>query len=435
MRYVSTRSLEGPRISLSDAILSGLAEDGGLYVPSKMPAFAVSDFEDRESLTDVAVRLLTPFLAGDQLAPSLAAMCHEALDFPVHLRPTPELSAGTFMLELFHGPTAAFKDVGARFLAGCFERMVADDERPLTVLVATSGDTGGAVAAALDGRANVRVVVLYPEGMVSKRQEKQLTCWGANVKALRVRGPFDACQKVVKAAFQDADLRHRYRLTSANSINIGRLLPQVAYHAAAALWCQRQTGAVPAFIVPTGNLGNALAAIWAKALGFPIRHVRLATNANRTIPDYLTTGEWSPSETIPTLASAMDVGDPSNMERLRVLYPDVDALRADVSADFVTDADIRARIRSDFEASGDVWCPHTATAREVYARLSVAEREAGPWVLVATAHPAKFESIVEPLIGRDVPVPPALEAILERPSRVTGVEADVAAVGKVLAEW
>jgi threonine synthase len=298
--------------------------------------------------------------------------------------------------------------------------------------VATSGDTGGAVAAAFHRRAWVRVVVLYPKGLVSPRQEQQLTCWGDNVLSLRVDGTFDDCQRLVKEAFQAPALNSRHRFSSANSINIGRLLPQMAYYAASSLEIARRGGINPSYIIPAGNLGNACAALWARAVGFPLGRIILAHNINRTVPDFLETGQWQPRSSIPTLASAMDVGNPSNMERIRAAYPTLPVLRHQLSADSVDDATIRSRIGEDFMKYGREWCPHTATAAEVYARLSPAERRDRPWVLVATAHPAKFNEIVEPLIGKAVAIPASLQQLLNLPQHRVDVPPTLAALAAAI---
>ncbi|HEX6999266.1 MAG TPA: threonine synthase [Gammaproteobacteria bacterium] len=435
MRFHSTRGSE--QQDLVGAILTGLAADGGLFVPDELPRFDRGALRG-ETFPQIAAELLAPFFEGSELEDALPDICADALDFPLPLRPlTP--GGALSVLELFHGPTAAFKDVGARFLAAAMERALAlrgrDDGRPLTILVATSGDTGGAVAAAFHGRRGIRVGVLFPSGQVSPRQRHQLTCWGDNVRAFEVAGSFDDCQALVKAAFTDRALGERHRLSAANSINMGRLLPQVAYHAAGALWHWREHGQAPGSIVPTGNLGNGLACLWARAMGLPIREVVLAVNANRTIPDFLATGEWLPRPSVQTLASAMDVGNPSNMERLRHLLPDFGALRQNVEAYPVDDAAIRETIASGYRRFGEIWCPHTATGFWVYDHLPEARRAAGPWIVSATAHPAKFETIVEPLIGREVPVPPALAALLERPAASTPLEPRLEALARELEQW
>ena len=427
--YVSSRG-QSPAVGFSGALLQGLAPDGGLYVPRTWPQLTAPEFEAAsDDLPGVAARWLAPFLAGDPLAAPLAALAGEAFSFPAPLVPLePRLS----VLELFHGPTAAFKDFGARFLAACVTRLRSGAERALTILVATSGDTGGAVAAAFHERPGVEVAVLFPKGLVSPTQERQLTCWGGNVRSLAVRGTFDDCQRLVKQAFQDEQLQARSLLSSANSINLGRLLPQSVYYAAASLGIWRAHGERTSFIIPSGNLGNALACLWARQVGLPIDAIVLAHNANRAVPDFLANGEWQPRPSIATLASAMDVGNPSNMERLRALHPDLAELRAAVTACSVTDEQIRAQIRAGFERYGQIWCPHTATAAHAYEQLSAAARGLGRWVLVATAHPAKFREIVEPLIGRAVPVPETLTRLFARPAQCVEIDADLGALRDVL---
>lgn len=419
------------RAGFSAALIQGLAPDGGLYVPATWPPLPLAAFEGAASLPEVAPRLLAPFLAGDALAPQLEALAAEALDLPAPLVPL-HSDGRLSVLELFHGPTAAFKDFGARFLAACFARLRSGAARPLTILVATSGDTGGAVAAAFHRRPGIKVAVLFPKGLVSPTQERQLTCWGDNVRSLAVRGTFDDCQRLVKEAFQDPQLRERGALSSANSINLGRLLPQAVYYAATSLAVWREHGAPASFVVPSGNLGNSVACLWARQLGLPIGEVVLAHNANRGVPDFLAGGEWRARASIATLASAMDVGNPSNMERLRALYPQVTQLRGAVSAVSVSDEEIRERIRVGFRTHGQIWCPHTATAAEAWERLPPERRARGHWVLAATAHPAKFREIVEPLIGGTVPVPDTLARLFARPARCAEIDASLAALRAAL---
>ena len=430
MRFQSTRD-PGITAGFAAALAGGLAPDGGLYVPQSWPAIAPEDLDGAPDLPALAARLIGPFAEGDALAASMAPICAEAFSFPA---PVVDLESGRLaVLELFHGPTAAFKDFGARFLAACLARLREPRSRTLTILVATSGDTGGAVAAAFHGRPGIEVVVLFPQGRVSPTQQQQLTCWGGNVRALAVRGTFDDCQRLAKQAFLDRSLRQARDLSSANSINLGRLLPQSVYYAATALALAGAGGEPVSFIIPSGNLGNAMACIWARRLGLPIGEVVLAHNANRAVPEFLGGAPWRPRPSVATLASAMDVGDPSNMERLRALYPDDVQLRGALSACSVDDAAIRARIRADYRRLGRIWCPHTAVAAEAYARLSEARRRAGRWVLVATAHPAKFREIVEPLIEREVAVPASLAELFARPSAYREIEADLGALREALA--
>ena len=432
MRYLSTQGRH--ETDLVGAMLQGLAPDGSLYVPAELPRFDADEIRG-ETVADIGAELLAPFFVDSTLADSLEAICHDALNFPIPLETLATEQGDLAVLELFHGPTAAFKDVGARFLAAAMERALPnldpEDSRPLTILVATSGDTGGAVAAAFHRRRGVRVGVLFPKGQVSPRQQHQLTCWTDNVRSFEVDGSFDECQAMVKAAFTDPDLNARHRLSAANSINVGRLLPQVVYHAAASLWHDRSHGTHANFIVPAGNLGNALACIWARAMGTII----LATNANRTIPDFLATGDWQPRPSIQTLASAMDVGDPSNMERLRHLIPDFGELRGSVEAYPVEDEAIRQQIAKDYGRLGRIWCPHTATAAWAYDQLPQARRTGEPWIIVATAHPAKFDTIVEDIIDASVSVPPELAALLELPAHCEALEPHASSLAGVLDNW
>jgi len=431
LAYASSRN-GAPAVSLSEAIEQGLAPDGGLYMPTTLPTVDVAAFAGLSSLPEIARGALRGFFEGDRLLPFLGDILEAAFNFEAPTTPVLGTPDRLFALELYHGPTAAFKDFGARFLAESLQRLEAGTARPLTILVATSGDTGGAVAAAFHLRRWVRVVVLYPKGLVSPRQEQQLTCWGDNVISLRIDGSFDDCQRLVKEAFVDVKLALKHRFSSANSINIGRLLPQMAYYVASSLEVERRTGAKASYIIPAGNLGNAFAAVWARTLGFPVGRIVLAHNINRTVPDYLQSGDWQPRASIPTLASAMDVGNPSNMERLRTLYPTIALMREQLSAVSVDDATIRARIGEDFMHYGREWCPHTATAAEVYSRLSPEERRAHPWVLVATAHPAKFNEIVEPIIGKPVDVPASLARLLRLPRHFMDLPPTLQAVAAAL---
>lgn len=431
LRFVSSRG-GAPSVTVSEAIAQGLAPDGGLYIPTQLPGVDPAAFSELSRLPEIAARALEGFFAGDRLRSSLAEIADAALDVPAPTTAVAGCPDRLFALELFHGPTAAFKDFGARFLAESLQRLEKRAAAPMTILVATSGDTGGAVAAAFHRRRWVRVVILYPAGLVSPRQEQQLCCWGDNVSSLRVAGTFDDCQRLVKEAFGNPELNRKFRLSSANSINIGRLLPQMSYYAASSLDVRRRTGAKACFIIPAGNLGNAFAALWARALGFPIARIILAHNANRTVPDYLESGAWRPRPSIATLASAMDVGNPSNMERMRALYPSLGEMREQLSADSVDDATIRSRIGEDFMRYGREWCPHTATAAEVYSRLSGSERRDHPWVVVATAHPAKFNEIVEPLIGKKVAVPESLDKLLHLPQHAVDLPPTLAALTEAL---
>lgn len=428
MRFSSTRG-QAPPASLSEALRNGAAPDGGLYMPGEIPAADLAALDPEKPLADFAAELLKPFFAGDALEPELAPICADAFDFPIPLATPDPARPNLHALELFHGPTGAFKDFGARFLMGCFDR-IAGADGPLTVLAATSGDTGGAVGCAAAGRSSVRALILFPKGRISPFQERQLTCWGGNVEAIEVDGDFDECQRLVKAAFADTTLTAEHRLTSANSINFGRLLAQLAYAAHAALRLSSSIGTKPGFVVPSGNLGHGFAVILARAMGLPIGPVVLATNANRTLRDWHVSGRYEPRPSVPTLANAMDVGNPSNFERLAALAPELSKVRVEL----VSDAEIETRIRNEYEASGYVWCPHSATAVEAWSRLSDRERSERPWIAAATAHPFKFAEVVEPLIGRTIDPGPALAATLNRPLRKLRIGASIGQLASALQE-
>ena len=422
---VKFRSTRGKKtVTFDEALIQGIAEDGGLYLPDELPAFRIEDFSGAQATGDVAKILLQPFFESSTLLSALDEIIAETFSFPLPVTALPVQEGSAGLLELYHGPTAAFKDVGAGFLAACMSRLEGDPDNPLTILVATSGDTGGAVAAAFNDRPGMRVVVLYPDGRVSERQAHQLTCWGDNVLSLAVQGSFDDCQAMAKAALADPALT-RYRFSSANSINIGRLLPQSTYYAAASLQHFRETGRKPGFVVPTGNLGNALACCMARQFGLPIGEIVLATNANRIIFDFLAGEEWLPRDSIETHASAMDVGNPSNMERLRYLFGEADELNGIVSAVSVSDREIEQEIRQNFSEYGLVTCPHTATATHAWRHLTDEQRIANDWILVATAHPAKFEQIVEPIIGQAIPLPEEMASILSRDRKYEKIEPDL----------
>jgi len=407
--FVSTRG--ETVVSFAEALHRGLAPDGGLYVPVWLEPLARGRPPADRGFGASAGWTASSMLAGALAPDVLAGVLAEALDFPV---PLVEVEEDVHVLELFHGPSHAFKDVGARFMARAMAALPRDGARPATVLVATSGDTGGAVAAAFHGLEGYRLFVLFPRTGVSERQRRQMTTLGGNVTAVAVEGTFDDCQRLAKEAFADAPLRDACGLTSANSINVGRLIPQSFYyvHAAALLgWDARP----PVFVVPSGNLGNLCAGLMAHRSGMPAAAFVAALNANRMFADFLESGEARTRASIPTLSNAMDVGAPSNLERIRWLYrDDVEALRRDVRAAVTDDADTRARIAEVHARTGYVLDPHTAVAWSAAERI--AKGSGSPVVVLSTAHPAKFPEVVEEATG----VPPELPAGLAR--RMAGVE-------------
>ncbi len=420
MRYLSTVGKTEP-VDLATALRRGLAPDGGLYVPETLPEVRFTDLADCRTLVDTANKVLAPFMAGSSLADQLEEITAESLNLEL---PIVEFERGrSWMLELFHGPTAAFKDFAARFLAACMARLREPDEPVQTIVVATSGDTGGAVAAAFHQKPGFRVVILYPKGRVSARQAHQLGAFGDNIHTFCVGGDFDDCQRLAKQALGDPELARQLHLTSANSISIGRLLPQITYYAHASSQLFRKTSTAIDVIVPTGNLGNALACVLARKIGLPIGEIVLATNANRTLSEYFEGQDYRGRPGLATLANAMDVGDPSNFERLAWFYRDQDLRNSDIRAFSVADEVIRRTIK-DFDDNQTMEiCPHTACAVEVL-RMRHSFGHYRPHMIAATAHPAKFDEVVEPLLGRAVEPPPALAALLERPSQAEELSAE-----------
>jgi threonine synthase len=404
MRFISTRS-GSPPVTFRAALFDGLAPDGGLYVPDRLEPLDLPALRGA-SLVEIGAVIAARFVGPDLPRPALDRLVAAALDFPV---PLVSLDSDTAVLELFHGPTFAFKDVGARVMARLMAALNVDD-RPLTVLVATSGDTGSAVAQAFAGLAGTRVVVLFPLGAVTPVQEAQFATIGGNVQAVGVSGTFDDCQRLVKEAFAEPDIRRAVQLTSANSINIGRLLPQIFYYAHAAL---HAAGGGVMFSVPSGNFGNLTAGVMAWRLGAPVAQFVAATTVNDTFPRYLASGRYEPAASVPTLANAMDVGRPSNVERLRWLFDDdLDRMRAMIATSVQTDADVRRGIRAIWDRYGYVCDPHTAIG--LLALQGPPAPAAGRRIALATAHPAKFRETVEPVLGREVPLPAPLAAALAR---------------------
>ena len=412
MQYYSTNG-KAPRASLEKAVIRGLAEDRGLYMPERIPVLPAEFYENIQTMTfqEIACTVADALFGEDIPAAELHRIVKETLSFDCPVVPvTRSISA----LELFHGPTLAFKDVGARFMARLLRHFTqhSDDPRTIHVLVATSGDTGSAVANGFLGVDGVRVHVLYPKGKVSPIQECQFTTLGQNITALEVDGNFDDCQALVKSAFMDAELTGRLRLTSANSINVARLLPQSFYyfHGYAQM---KRLGLADQLVVcvPSGNFGNLCAALIAKRMGLPVKRYVAANNANDVFLEYLTTGTYTPRPSVPTLANAMDVGAPSNFDRILDLYGhDWEAVKADISGARCSDAEIRSTLSECLHKYGYQLDPHGACGfHAVWHRLSPGESV----LLCETAHPAKFRQTVEEATGAPVALPDRLAAFLQ----------------------
>jgi threonine synthase len=394
-------------------VLRGLAPDGGLYMPAEIARHSPEELEEfrRLPFTEVCFRVVRPFATPDVPEEVLWQMVSEAINFPVNLV---SLSPGLHILELFHGPTLAFKDFGARFMARLMGYFVRGESRPLTVLVATSGDTGSAVAHGFLHVPGIRVVILYPSKRISEAQEKQFTTLGENITALEVAGTFDDCQRLVKQAFSDGELNKRAWVTSANSINIGRLLPQMFYHVAA--YGQLPVASVPLVVsVPSGNFGNLTAGIFAKRIGLPVAKYVASTNANDIVPEYLRTGEFHPRTAQATYSNAMDVGNPNNFPRLLDLCRGrLEYVQKEIWGHGATDEETLAAMKSLHDKFGYIADPHTAVGILGWEAYKRQHPEPAQGLVLATAHPAKFAEIVRKAIGTAPPLPDRLAAYLKR---------------------
>jgi threonine synthase len=424
MKWVSTRR-NSPPVPFIDALFAGTAPDGGLYFPQQFDPLPASSLERIRSadLAEIGTIVGTHLLTGEITEQEMGRIVRSALDFAIPLVP---VSARVWALELFHGPTLAFKDVGARVQARLLHHFT--DGTPLTILVATSGDTGSAVAQAFHGVPDSRVFVLYPEGQVTDVQEAQMASLGGNITAVAVDGTFDDCQGLVKQAFADDELRKRVWLTPANSINLGRLLPQVIYYFLLAPLARPSDDDGLIVSVPSGNFGNLTAGLIAKRIGLAVRGFIAATNVNDVVPQYLQSGIYSPRASVRTVANAMDVGSPSNFERIRALYDDdLDRMREDLVGAAFEDAAVVAEIGRVYREHGYLLDPHGAIAwLALQQRLAQSPRATG--VFLATAHPAKFREVVEPAIGQAVPLPATLAEALSRPRRSARLGVDYSAL-------
>lgn len=426
IRFVSTRG-GAPACTFQEAMKQGLAPDGGLYLPDPVPLLPESFWQtlSGRTLQDTGAEMAASWFSDPADRERIREVARDAISFEA---PLVRLRENIYVLELFHGPTLAFKDFGARFMARAYARMVQDEEGELLILAATSGDTGSAVAHGFFGVEGTRVILLYPSGKVSNLQEKQMTTLGGNVTALEVDGVFDDCQRLVKAAFSDSGLNKELRLSSANSINIARLIPQSFYYAHALGQLQQQLGSTvkPVFSVPSGNFGNLTAGLLAMKSGMPVSGFLAATNRNDVVPEYLETGEFHPRSSVQTISNAMDVGNPSNFERILHLFEgSLEEIRRHIRGSSWDDRQTRECIRRVWQQEGYLLDPHTAVgvlAAEEFHRES---GNAGkPVVVLSTAHPVKFREIVEEETGQEIPVPERLRECLDREksSRKIGAE-------------
>lgn len=429
MNYYSTNN-NSPRVNFKDATINGQAPDKGLYFPESIPAFPQEMINNigEYSNEDIAYEIIRPYVGDTIPEDELKKIVSETVNF---LIPLVAVTENISSLELYHGPTLAFKDIGARFMSRCLSYFVRNENKKVTVLVATSGDTGGAVANGFYDVPNVDVIILYPSGKVSSVQEKQLTTLGKNIHALEVNGTFDDCQQMVKNAFMDEELRSSVFLTSANSINVARWLPQQFYYFFAyKQWADKNNP--PVISVPSGNFGNICAGILAHASGLPVKHFIAACNANDVVPEFLRTDTYAPKKAVATISNAMDVGDPSNFVRIMEIFSGkINELKQLVSGATVSDADTKKTIKTVFEEEGYLLDPHGAVsyfALNEYLRNN--PRQKG--IVVETAHPVKFYDVVEPVIGTKVSVPSIVEDQLKLEKKSVLMENDYELLKKFL---
>jgi threonine synthase len=418
--------------NFENAVFQGLADGNGLFMPEQLPVLPPSFFEELPSLSfpEMATRVVDAFLGDEIPKEVLENICRDAFSFPVPLAP---VGKGRYCLELFHGPSLAFKDFGARFMARIMAHFNKVRQKPLHVLVATSGDTGGAVAMGFHNVPGIRVTILYPKGRVSKYQEVQLTCLGGNVRALEVDGSFDDCQALVKLAFQDRELSEREGLTSANSINIARLIPQSLYYFHA--WAQIQKsdpGAKVVFSVPSGNFGNICAGAFAWKMGLPIEKLVASVNANRVFTDYLASGKFAPKPSVATLSNAMDVGNPSNFVRIEALFGGWAGVKEFFQSYSFSDPETEAAEMELYEKYGYLSEPHAAIGYLGLEKYRVAIGSSAVGVFLGTAHPAKFIPVLPSSLREKVEVPESLVALMDQPSEKRAMKVDFEEFRKII---
>ncbi|MFS4457439.1 threonine synthase [Maribacter sp. 2304DJ31-5] len=411
---------KAPNVSFKEAVINGIAPDKGLYFPERITALPASFFERIQDLSDqeIAYTAILQFVDGEIPNVILKEILKEVLDFEFPVIPI-EKNVGT--LELFHGPTMAFKDVGARFMAQCLGYFSRESKEEITVLVATSGDTGGAVANGFLGVDGVNVVILYPSGKVSDIQERQLTTLGQNIRALEVNGTFDDCQAMVKTAFLDEDLLAQLKLTSANSINVARWLPQLFYFLFAYKQAKKENKEI-VFSVPSGNFGNICAGMVAQRLGMPVKHFVAATNVNDTVPKFMATQNYDPKPSTATISNAMDVGDPSNFVRIRHLYQDnFEALKHNLSSFSFTDTETKKAILEIYQNSGYMADPHGAVGYLGLKKYQAVYPDTYG-IFLETAHPVKFLDIVEDTISIKLEIPAQIQKVMDKEKESVKIE-------------
>jgi threonine synthase len=422
-----------PNVSFEEAIFRGLPPDNGLYMPTEIKRLPDSFFDTIQdlSLVEIAESVCHNLLADDLSDAEIKSIITNSMNFEA---PLFSLESGVEILELFHGPSMAFKDFGARFMAEVMSHYLVKHQREIRILVATSGDTGGAVAQGFFNTSGISLTILYPSGKVSDIQEMQLTTLGGNVEALEIEGTFDDCQRLVKQAFLDADLREKFNLASANSINIARLIPQSFYYFAAYAEAKRKGLHDPlVFSVPSGNFGNLSAGLMAYQMGLPVKAFIAACNENHPVPDYLTTGVYDSKSSVETISNAMDVGSPSNFVRMQILSGGVlDEIKQVVKGYFTDDAQTKKRMAEVYEKTGYIMCPHTAVGYDGLLQYKNECVEKFTGVVLSTAHYAKFLPTVKSVIGEKVPVPLRLSELLDKEKKSILLGSDFEGIKKFL---
>lgn len=421
MKYYSLNK-QSPAVDFATANILGQAPDKGLYFPETIPQVSKELIENIENYSNeaIALEVIKPYIGNAIPKNEQERIVSETVNFEI---PLVKITDDIFSLELFNGPTLAFKDVGARFMSRCLGYFAKDNSEKVTVLVATSGDTGGAVANGFYDVEGVEVVILYPSGKVSSVQEKQLTTLGKNIHALEVDGTFDECQQMVKAAFADAELNQRIKLTSANSINVARWLPQQFYYFY--LWKQwKDKSNALVVTVPSGNFGNICAGLLAQQSGLPIKHFIAACNVNDTVPDFLRTGNYQPKKAVPTISNAMDVGDPSNFIRIMEMFQQQsDELKQTLTGYTISDDETKATLVSVLKENSYLLDPHGAVAYSALQQYQ-AQHPNTKGVILETAHPVKFYDVIEPLINETIPVPESVSEQIKKEKVSTRISAN-----------
>jgi len=412
MKFISVNQ-HSPAVDFQQALLQGIAPDGGLYVPESIPVLSdgILNQLTSQNLHQLAIEIASQYITEIPKT-DLEKIIKKALNFPI---PLITLEDNLFLLELFHGPTLAFKDVGARFMAQVLSYFLTREKQQLAIITATSGDTGSAVAHGFFNVPGIKVFILYPANKITALQEQQMVTLGDNIYPVAVNGTFDDCQRMIKATLGDQILNKNHLITTANSINLGRLIPQIIYHAWAVSQLLQKNiahNSLPLLVVPSGNFGNIVAAVYAKRMGIPIGHFVAATNANDVVPNYFASGQFNPRPSVTTISNAMDVGNPSNMARLQYLYENnLKKLQQDMTAIAISDDETIKEIQRVYHEKNKIIDPHTAVGVAAARKTQQANI---PTIVAATAHPAKFPEVIKRALGFDMPLPPELSSLLNK---------------------